>query len=48
LANYGSKVGIDATKKWPGEGFTRQWPEVIKMPADVKARVDAMWKKAGL
>jgi 4-hydroxy-3-polyprenylbenzoate decarboxylase len=48
LANYGSKMGVDATKKWPGEGFTRRWPDVITMSADVKARVDAMWKKAGL
>ena len=48
LANYGSKMGVDATKKWPGEGFTRRWPDVITMAPDVKARVDAMWKKAGL
>ncbi|MDE3197308.1 MAG: menaquinone biosynthesis decarboxylase, partial [Acidobacteriota bacterium] len=27
LVNYGSKMGIDATRKWPGEGFTREWPE---------------------
>jgi len=48
LPNYGSKMGVDATRKWPGEGFTRPWPEVIRMSADVKARVDALWKKAGL
>src|SRR5881394_180585 len=48
LVNYGSKMGIDATRKWPGEGFTRPWPDVITMPADVKARVDELWKKAGL
>lgn len=48
LVNYGSKMGIDATRKWPGEGFTREWPEVLTMPADVKARVGEMWKKAGL
>lgn len=48
LANYGSKMGIDATKKWPSEGFTRPWPDVIKMSPDVVARVDEMWKKAGL
>ncbi len=48
LANYGSKMGIDATRKWPQEGFTRPWPDVITMPADVKARVDEMWRKAGL
>src|ERR1700691_4314248 len=48
LVNYGSKMGIDATRKWPGEGFTREWPEVLKMPDEVKARVGAMWKQAGL
>ena len=48
LPNYGSKMGVDATKKWPGEGFTRPWPDVIRMPDDVRARVDALWKKAGL
>ena len=48
MANYGSKMGIDATRKWPEEGFTRRWPDVIKMSDAVKARVDALWKKAGL
>jgi 4-hydroxy-3-polyprenylbenzoate decarboxylase len=41
-------MGVDATKKWPGEGFTRPWPDVIKMSENVRQRVDAMWKKAGL
>ena len=35
----GSKLGIDATKKLPGEGFKRPWPQLIKMDAAVKARV---------
>lgn len=48
LVNYGSKMGVDATRKWPGEGFTRQWPPVIKMTDAVKQRVDELWKKAGL
>jgi 4-hydroxy-3-polyprenylbenzoate decarboxylase len=48
LPNYGSKMGVDATKKWPGEGFTRPWPDVIKMSDDVRLRVDQLWKKAGL
>jgi 4-hydroxy-3-polyprenylbenzoate decarboxylase len=48
MANYGSKMGIDATKKWPGEGFTRPWPDVIRMPGEVSKRVDELWKKAGL
>jgi 4-hydroxy-3-polyprenylbenzoate decarboxylase len=48
LPNYGSKMGVDATRKWPGEGFARPWPGVIEMTADVKRRVDELWKKAGL
>jgi 4-hydroxy-3-polyprenylbenzoate decarboxylase len=48
LVNFGSKMGVDATRKWPQEGFTRNWPGVIQMTPEVKARVDAMWKKAGL
>ena len=48
LANFGSKMGIDATKKWPAEGFTRPWPDVITMKPEVKLRVDTLWKQAGL
>ncbi|HVO96472.1 MAG TPA: menaquinone biosynthesis decarboxylase [Bryobacteraceae bacterium] len=48
LVNYGSKMGVDATKKWPEEGFTRRWPDVIRMPGDVRTRVHELWKKAGL
>lgn len=48
LPNYGSKMGIDATRKWPGEGFTRPWPDVIRMSPDVQKRVDELWRKAGL
>jgi 4-hydroxy-3-polyprenylbenzoate decarboxylase len=48
LVNYGSKMGIDATRKWPGEGFQRPWPGVIKMLPEVKQRVDELWKRAGL
>ena len=48
MANYGSKMGIDATRKWKEEGFTRPWPDVIRMPEDVKQRVAQLWKKAGL
>ena len=36
----GSKLGIDATKKIPGEGFKRPWPPLIKMDAAVKAKVE--------
>src|SRR5450432_868606 len=48
LPNFGSKMGVDATRKWPGEGFTRPWPGVIAITPEVTARVEAMWKKAGL
>jgi len=48
LANYGSKMGVDATRKWPEEGFTRRWPTVIEMAPQVRTRVDELWKKAGL
>jgi 4-hydroxy-3-polyprenylbenzoate decarboxylase len=48
LPNYGSKMGIDATRKWAAEGFTRPWPAMLTMDADVKAKVDALWKKLGI
>ncbi|MEO8130173.1 MAG: menaquinone biosynthesis decarboxylase [Bryobacteraceae bacterium] len=48
LINYGSKMGVDATKKWPQEGFSRRWPDVIKMTPEVQKRVDELWKKARL
>ncbi len=44
LANYGSKMGIDATRKWPTEGFTRTWPDEIVMDAKTKSLVDGKWK----
>jgi len=45
---FGGKLGVDATRKWKEEGFTREWPEVLKMPADLVARVDGLWKELGL
>ena len=45
---YGSKMGLDATRKLPEEGFTREWPAVIEMDAATKRRVDAMWSELGL
>jgi 4-hydroxy-3-polyprenylbenzoate decarboxylase len=48
LPDFGSKMGVDATRKWPQEGFVRPWPDVIEMPAEVKRRVDDLWKQAGL
>ena len=48
LPNFGSKMGVDATRKWPSEGFTRPWPDEIKMDPEVKKRVDAIWPSLGL
>ncbi|MEZ2345643.1 UbiD family decarboxylase [Terriglobus sp. RCC_193] len=48
LPNFGSKMGIDATRKWAAEGFTRPWPEMLEMPKDVKKRVDDIWRSLGL
>ncbi len=39
----GSKLGIDATKKLPGEGFKRPWPPLIKMDEAVKAKVEKLF-----
>ena len=41
----GSKLGIDATKKLPGEGFKRPWPPLIKMDENVRKKVDGLCKK---
>jgi 4-hydroxy-3-polyprenylbenzoate decarboxylase len=48
LPNFGSKMGIDATRKWPSEGFVRPWPKEILMDEATKKRVDAMWSTLGL
>jgi 4-hydroxy-3-polyprenylbenzoate decarboxylase len=47
VAGLGSKMGIDATNKWPQE-TDRQWGTPIAMSDAVKARVDAMWQDLGL
>jgi 4-hydroxy-3-polyprenylbenzoate decarboxylase len=47
VAGLGSKMGLDATNKWPGE-TSREWGRPIVMDAAVKARVDAMWDALGL
>jgi 4-hydroxy-3-polyprenylbenzoate decarboxylase len=44
LPDYGSKMGIDATRKWVSEGFTRPWPDEIVMDAKTKLLVDSKWK----
>jgi len=40
MAAIGNKLGIDATKKLPGEGFKRPWPPLIKMDPALKAKVE--------
>jgi len=47
VSGLGSKMGIDATNKWPGE-TTREWGRPIAMDAATKARVDAIWNELGL
>ena len=48
MQDFGSKMGIDATRKWRTEGFTRLWPDEIRMDGATKARVDALWAALGL
>jgi len=45
---YGSKMGIDATKKWKEEGFDREWPERITMDEATKRRIDDLWPQLGI
>jgi len=45
---YGAKMGIDATKKWPEEGYQREWPDEIHMSEEIKKLVDKRWKEYGL
>jgi 4-hydroxy-3-polyprenylbenzoate decarboxylase len=48
LPSFGSKMGVDATTKWPTEGFTRPWPDEILMDDKTKRLVDEKWKVLGL
>ena len=45
---YGSKMGLDGTRKLPEEGFLRDWPRVIEMDPAVKRRIDELWPRLGL
>ena len=47
VSGLGSKIGMDATNKWPGES-TREWGTPITMDADVKKKVDDLWDKLGI
>jgi 4-hydroxy-3-polyprenylbenzoate decarboxylase len=47
-ARFGSKLGIDATRKGPGEGYHRGWPPDIEMSSEIKALVDRRWSEYGV
>lgn len=46
--DFGSKMGIDATRKWASEGFERPWPDEITMNEVTKRRIDALWAELKL
>jgi len=48
LTGLGSKVGVDATRKWKEEGFDREWPDEIKMSEELKSLVARRWKDYGI
>ena len=48
LPGLGSKMGIDATRKLPGEGFDREWPDEIGMDPEVVKKIDRLWADLGL
>ena len=43
----GSKMGLDATRKLPGEGFPREWPPLIKMSEEVRRKMDQLFQSGG-
>ncbi|WP_127475207.1 4-hydroxy-3-polyprenylbenzoate decarboxylase [Sulfurivermis fontis] len=47
ISGLGSKIGFDATNKWPGE-TSREWGTPIRMSDEVKQRVDALWDQLGI
>ncbi len=49
LPDFGSHMGIDATRKWPSEGYARgPWPDEIRMDPDTRRRIDSLWRHLGL
>ena len=46
--SFGGKIGIDATAKWPEEGYTRNWPEAVTMDPAVKQKIDEIWYQLGI
>lgn len=43
--DFGSKMGIDATRKWREEGYTGRWPDEIRMDPVIKQRMDSLWRQ---
>jgi 4-hydroxy-3-polyprenylbenzoate decarboxylase len=48
VLGFGSKIGIDATRKWRSEGFERDWPDAIVMDEKTKKYIDSIWEKLGI
>jgi len=48
LPHFGAKLGVDATRKTPGEGYTRSWPETVAMSRAVMELVDRKWPTYGI
>ena len=48
IMGFGSKMGIDATRKWRSEGFEREWPDAIVMDDKTKKYIDSIWEKLGI
>jgi 4-hydroxy-3-polyprenylbenzoate decarboxylase len=48
VMGFGSKMGIDATRKWRSEGFEREWPDAIVMDEKTKKYIDSIWEKLGI
>lgn len=48
VLGFGSKIGIDATRKWRAEGFEREWPAPIVMDERVKRHIDSIWSRLGI
>ena len=47
VSGLGSKMGLDATNKWPGE-TTREWGTTIEMSTSIKQRIDDIWQELGI
>ncbi len=45
LPAYGSKMGIDATRKWPSEGFSRPWPKKLRTTPAAAATAEEQWER---